>query len=119
LRHDRLDNFWFTLCHELAHVALHLDRDCVDAFFDDLTEEGTSQCEKEANEMAREALIPKKVWEKSGLKEYSDTAAVRTFASELRIHPAIPAGRIRFENHDYHLLNELVGNKQVRCLFGL
>ncbi len=24
LRHDRVDNFWFTLCHELGHVALHL-----------------------------------------------------------------------------------------------
>lgn len=26
LRYDRLDNFWFTLLHELAHVRLHLDR---------------------------------------------------------------------------------------------
>ena len=24
IRHDRLDNFWFTLMHELAHIALHL-----------------------------------------------------------------------------------------------
>ncbi len=24
LRHDRVDNFWFTLLHELAHVARHL-----------------------------------------------------------------------------------------------
>lgn len=24
VRHDRLDNFWFTLCHELAHILLHL-----------------------------------------------------------------------------------------------
>lgn len=117
LRHDRLDNFWFTLCHELAHVALHLDQDDTDAFFDDLSEEGTSQCEREANEMGREALIPKKVWEKSGLQESSSADDVRSFASELRIHPAIPAGRIRFESHDYHLLSELVGNGQVRCLF--
>ena len=25
LRYDRLDNFWFTLLHELAHIALHMD----------------------------------------------------------------------------------------------
>ena len=25
LRHDRLDNFWFTLLHELGHVVLHLN----------------------------------------------------------------------------------------------
>ena len=24
LRYDRLDNFWFTLLHELGHIALHL-----------------------------------------------------------------------------------------------
>ena len=27
LRHDRVDNFWFTLLHQCAHVSLHLDRD--------------------------------------------------------------------------------------------
>ena len=24
LRHDRVDNFWFTLLHDLAHATLHL-----------------------------------------------------------------------------------------------
>ena len=24
-RHDRLDHFWFSLMHELAHIVLHLD----------------------------------------------------------------------------------------------
>src|SRR5690606_14457409 len=33
LRYDRLDNFWFTLFHELAHVGLHLYKADVDAFF--------------------------------------------------------------------------------------
>src|SRR6202043_875128 len=35
LRHDRLDNFWFTLLHELAHVALHFDS-AEGQFIDDL-----------------------------------------------------------------------------------
>ena len=36
LRYDRIDNFWFTLLHELAHVGLHMDP-CEDAdgFVDD------------------------------------------------------------------------------------
>ena len=25
IRHDRIDNFWFVLLHELAHIAAHLD----------------------------------------------------------------------------------------------
>ena len=32
LRHDRLDNFWFTLCHELAHIALHFDGEECEVF---------------------------------------------------------------------------------------
>jgi HTH-type transcriptional regulator/antitoxin HigA len=34
LRHDRLDNFWFTIVHELAYLYLHLDGENI-AFFDD------------------------------------------------------------------------------------
>ena len=37
LRYDRLDNFWFCLLHELAHVGLHMDVDGETAFVDDLT----------------------------------------------------------------------------------
>ncbi len=54
LRHDRLDNFWFTLAHELAHLRLHL-RDDV-AFFDDTEREGCEDDdprEDEANAAAR------------------------------------------------------------------
>jgi hypothetical protein len=34
LRHDRMDNFWFTIVHELAHLYLDLDGGNI-AFFDD------------------------------------------------------------------------------------
>jgi HTH-type transcriptional regulator/antitoxin HigA len=48
LRHDRLDNFWFTLFHELAHVGLHLDQDGYEVFYDDLADTGHDKCEDEA-----------------------------------------------------------------------
>ena len=38
-------------------------------------------------------------------------------AKEWKIHPAIIAGRIRFEQNNYKLLSWHVGNKQVRKLF--
>jgi HTH-type transcriptional regulator/antitoxin HigA len=118
LRHDRLDDFWFTLCHECAHVALHLDRDGVDAFFDDVSQRDVDECEQEADEMAREALIPGKIWAESGLSRNPTPEGVRAFADKLRINAAIPAGRIRFEKDDYTILKELVGSGKVRPLFG-
>jgi HTH-type transcriptional regulator/antitoxin HigA len=49
LRHDRLDNFWFTLCHELAHVALHLRSPETECFIDDL--ERTAPCDSDRIEL--------------------------------------------------------------------
>lgn len=118
LRYDRLDNFWFTLCHECAHVALHLEKDGIEAFFDDLAKSGKDNCEKEADKMASEALIPSNLWSESGLEENHTPEAVRAFAEKLRISAAIPAGRIRFQQDDYKILKELVGSGKVRPLFG-
>jgi HTH-type transcriptional regulator/antitoxin HigA len=117
LRYDRLDNFWFTLCHELAHIALHLDRDDVEAFYDDLDDPSRDTCEKEADAFAQEVLIPTEAWRASGLKKHAPAAAVSQFAAALRISPAIPAGRVRFERRNYMLLKDLLGNGQVRRLF--
>lgn len=117
LRHDRLDNFWFTLCHELAHVALHLDKDDIDTFYDDLANAGADTCEKEADKFASEALIPQQKWNKAGLSKRYSAATVRVFAEDLRINPAIPAGRIRFEKKNYMVLKDLVGAGKVRRLF--
>jgi HTH-type transcriptional regulator/antitoxin HigA len=36
---------------------------------------------------------------------------------ELRIHPAIIAGRLRRETGNYKLLGDLVGQGEVRALF--
>jgi HTH-type transcriptional regulator/antitoxin HigA len=117
LRHDRLDNFWFTLFHELAHVALHLDQEDYEVFFDDLNGDGHDKCEREADAMARDALIPARHWKASGLTRHASAEAVTRLADQLRISPAIPAGRVRHERKDYVLLRHLIGQGKVRCLF--
>jgi HTH-type transcriptional regulator/antitoxin HigA len=120
LRHDRLDNFWFTLFHELAHVALHLEKDGVEAFFDDLTEGGTKdKCEKEADKLASEALIPDAVWKAAKLTKKSPPGAVLAFAQSLRISPAIPAGRLRYEAKSYGVFKPLIGCGKLRPMFGI
>jgi HTH-type transcriptional regulator / antitoxin HigA len=120
LRFDRLDNFWFTLFHELAHVALHLYETEVDAFFDDLTDDGKKdKCEKEADELASEVLIPGSDWKTARLRKNSPTVSVITFAEKQRISPAIPAGRVRYESKDYKVFKSLIGAGKLRPMFGL
>jgi HTH-type transcriptional regulator / antitoxin HigA len=121
LRHDRLDNFWFTLVHELSHVKLHL-RSEDEAFFDD-TEHGVcpedDPAEQAADAFTRNALIPDDVWDEEGpeLREYPDERDVKALASSLEISEAIIAGRIRWETRDYTVLSSLVGSGEVRRLF--
>jgi len=117
LRYDRVDNFWFCLMHELAHVWQHLGDDLAQ-FFDDL-DAGSQEDprEKEADELAGEALIPDETWRKSPVSDWPAPEAVRDLAGELRIHPAIVAGRYRHEHRSYRVLNQFVGHGQVRRLF--
>lgn len=120
LRYDRLDNFWFTLFHELAHVALHLERNEINAFFDDLEVGGNiDRCEKEADELASESLIPQTEWRAAKLTIKSSPLAVRDFAQSLRISPAIPAGRLRYESKHYSVYKSLIGCGELRPMFGM
>lgn len=119
LRHDRIDNFWFTLMHELAHVCLHFDKG-VGQFYDDLDVEDQGDLrENEADVLASEALIPQVEWRKSPASKLKSPDAVQQLANKLAIHPAIVAGRIRHEFKDYRVLNQLVGHRKIRSLFGL
>ena len=117
LRYDRLDYFWFTLFHELAHIALHLDTDHLDLFFDDLAEKGSDELENQAARFASEALIPSEEWLASKLTVDSSEARIVAFAEKSRISPAIPAGRLRFESGNYKILTKLVGSGKVRAMF--
>jgi HTH-type transcriptional regulator/antitoxin HigA len=118
LRHDRIDNFWFCLMHELAHIALHLG-DGSDQFFDDLDlEENNDPRENQADELAGEALIPEAEWRRSPASRIRTPEAVLLLARQLGIHPAIVAGRMRHHFRSYRVLNQFVGHGQVRRLFG-
>lgn len=118
LRHDRLDNFWFTLLHELAHVQLHLHV-VGDSFVDDLDFQGSDDPkEGEADDTARDALIPPTVqWETTRARQEQSPDAIRALADKLSISPAIVAGRIRHDCRKYQILGNLVGGRVVRRMF--
>jgi HTH-type transcriptional regulator/antitoxin HigA len=116
LRHDRLDSFWFTLLHELVHLARHSK--VAPAFVDDLDlVVGDDPLEIEADAFARDAIIPHEAWVRSAASRERNARAVMSLAAQLRIHPALVAGRLRFETKNYRLLNNLVGRGQVRHVF--
>jgi HTH-type transcriptional regulator/antitoxin HigA len=119
LREDRLDNFWFTLIHELIHVWKHLDAEARRAIADENIEKEaeSAKIEKEANELAAEILLPRAVWRRSEAFRSPSTKAIQTLASELKISPAIVAGRVRHERKNYSLFSALVGYRQVRAQF--
>ena len=117
LRYDRIDNFWFSLMHELAHVGLHLDNGEDESFIDDLSLNVTDPLEKEADRHARDALIPPEIWESTPVRERATVLEVYDLAQEVGVHPAVIAGRVRHEKGNYRLLSQLVGSGKVRRQF--
>lgn len=113
LRHDRLDNFWFVLMHELAHVSRHLD-EAHPLFTDNLdSPDEQDRIEREADEMAGEALIPQTAWEKSAVSASYLAADVVVLAEKLGVHPAVIAGRVRHETKNYRLFAKQLAQEHV------
>lgn len=116
LRRDRIDVFWFTLLHELAHVAKHLSPSTL-AIFDDLDLKSVDALEREADDWAQEALIPHEAWEGSALGPYASTAQVEALARHLGINPAIIAGRWQREHRDFRKFSRLISHGTLHDAF--
>ena len=96
IRYDRVDSFWFTVMHELAHIALgHIETipEGLDNGLADDPREGA------ANRMASDLLIDPTVYERvvAATKASDSTyAAVAAAAGSLR-HPGIFVGRLQHD----------------------
>lgn len=112
LRHDRLDNFWFSLMHEMGHIALHLDG-TEEWFIDDLDAISTDPKEDEADHLAQVALIPEDKWNP---EEFTTDSSIESAAGSMNIHPAIIAGRMRHESDNHRLYGKKYRDK-VRAYF--
>jgi HTH-type transcriptional regulator/antitoxin HigA len=114
LRHDRLDNFWFVLMHELGHVFQHLFDGLRFDFFDEEDGNDDDAIEADADKFALDALIPEALWNQCLSRFALSEEAVRIDAETIGIDPSVIAGRIRKERGNYTILNGLVGRDQVR-----
>ncbi|WP_332773438.1 XRE family transcriptional regulator [Phenylobacterium sp.] len=114
LLRDTLDNFWFTLLHEVAHIILHYRTGLAAGFFDDFTASEFDEFEEEANRFAGNLLIPEEAWARSPARISKSPEPIERLAAQLKIHPAIVFGRIRMERNDYSIFSNHLGRGLVR-----
>jgi HTH-type transcriptional regulator/antitoxin HigA len=113
LRYPRLDSFWFTLMHELAHVVLHRDKLDI-PILDDLDEHNDDMLERQANRLAGNSLISRSNWRSCmSMYDQSDEAVIK-FASQVGVHPAIVAGRMRRELNRHDIFSNFINEINVR-----
>jgi HTH-type transcriptional regulator/antitoxin HigA len=116
LRHNRIDNFAFTLFHELGHICQHLINDntaeFIDVDLDICSKDGEYKEEREADTFAQNNLIDPKSWEDffSSYSRLQEDAIIK-FAQEQKIHPAVVKGRICHELKYYKFKTEKISSE--------
>ena len=94
---------------------LHLSQPNDDVFVDSEEDEDDEiEAEAEANAFAKDSLVPRDTWLRSEARRFGNAASVVELAKQLGIHPAIVAGRIRYESRKFWMFQDLIGMGQVR-----
>ena len=98
-RHLTDDHFWFSFFHEAGHLLLHSDQIGIDV-------DAKADGEDEANEFARDLIVPKSSWSKLMRLDVSKFSIVR-FARDIGVSPGLVVGqlqkakRIRYNQFNY------------------
>ncbi len=100
LRHDRIDAFWFTLLHELAHVLAPRHTGHLDQLYGDQLAEPEDAQEQAANRSARQWLV-----DPSGYAQFASRLtppcvsrrAIERFALSQNRHPGIILGQLQHD----------------------
>ena len=102
LRHKRIDNFAFTIFHELGHVDLHLQKEKDRKFIDLINSKQKDVFEQQADNYAQIGLINNNQWNdfSNNFMPFDDQK-INVFAKKHNINPAIVLGRICWENNYY------------------
>lgn len=91
------DTFWFSLFHEIKHV---LQQKTKTVFVSSSLEEMqvmNIKLETEADEFARNYLIPPKDYRRLAPSKYTSDAQIIEFANSINIHPGVVAGRLQHD----------------------
>ncbi len=114
LRFPRLDYFWFTLLHELAHLVLHSNQLKEPVFFDVEASEESDRIEKAANRLAKDSIVDRESWRNCAPKYDTSDRAVYSYAAEQSVHPSLVAGLLRKESGNYKRYSSIINEHDVR-----
>lgn len=98
-RYDRIDNFWFVLGHELAHVhngdALSVDENLVGENAQPTGEK--PEIERHADEFSCNFLVPKREMDSfvARVRPLFSKQKINQFANRMKVHPGIIVGQLQ------------------------
>lgn len=103
LKYSRLDNFAFTIMHELGHIFKHLTNEKYKNVNFFTNAPNIEKEEFEADDFAKNNLINLKDWNDfiSTYDEFDDNS-ILNFSKKIKVHPGIIRGRVCFENPEYY-----------------
>ncbi len=122
-RYKRIDNFWFTLAHEIAHVLRHLDEQ-TPFILDNLKDGERNELEDEANSLAAEKLRHGEISQfLNPYVGYLTASRVEECAAKYEVHPSIVIGKMAFDKklsyRNIYLYNEdvlkIIPREYQRC----
>lgn len=93
-RYKRIDNFWFTIAHEIAHIIKHIN-DKTPFILDNFSNKERNLIEDEANELAGRMLKHNEIAEfLEPYLDYLSIARIEECSDRLEIHPSIIIGKL-------------------------
>jgi HTH-type transcriptional regulator/antitoxin HigA len=102
-RFDRIDSFWFTLCHELAHIEAEdqqgsLDKGALDTDLIGKKRDTLEEVEQRADDRASEMLIPQDRLASfiARKRPYFYKEYIIQFARTVGVHPGIVIGQLQY-----------------------
>jgi addiction module HigA family antidote len=119
LRYKKDDQFWFTVFHEIGHILLHRSKRSfiVDNAKEDLSDRivdpEMQSYETEANQFARDTLIPSSALGEFIRKKTFTNDAIHDFSEAIGIGPGIVVGRLQHDGilarHQGNALKQTLG----------
>ncbi len=96
LRYDRVDNFWFTLTHEVAHLVANHHGVHIDS---NLEKPSDVAAEQTADKLASEWLLDSTMYEKyvAGSRHFYSRENIAAYANSVKRHPGIVLGRLHHQ----------------------